>query len=100
MLLKDFFAHANWMAIIVAALAYFILGAIWFSALFGKIWMAEHKIIMPTDDAGKAQMKKMMPLMMIKTLIMNILMALAVGIVMDAIPHSSINCMMGIKVGL
>jgi|ERR1043166_2677127 hypothetical protein len=30
----------NWIAIICAAAAYWILGAIWFMALFGKIWAA------------------------------------------------------------
>lgn len=30
----------NWLAIICAAIAYWILGFIWYSALFGKIWAA------------------------------------------------------------
>src|SRR2546428_10619929 len=30
----------NWLAIICAAAAYWILGAIWYMALFGKIWAA------------------------------------------------------------
>ena len=98
MLLKDFFAHANWMAIIVAALVYFLLGAIWFSALFGKIWAAEHKIEMPTTPEGKSQMKKMMPMMMIKTLIMNILMAIVIGMFVMAL--GSVKCMAGMKLGL
>ncbi|MBI3511801.1 MAG: DUF1761 domain-containing protein [Bacteroidetes bacterium] len=100
MLLKEFFSHANWMAIGVAAIAYFAIGALWFSVLFGKTWMGEHKIVMPTDEKEKAKMKAMMPFMMIKTLLMNILMALAVAIVLKAIPQASINCMMGIKVGI
>ena len=33
--------HAiNWPAILVSALAFFALGAVWYSALFGKAWMA------------------------------------------------------------
>jgi hypothetical protein len=100
MLLKEFFHHAHWLAIGVAALVYFALGALWFSALFGKAWMAGHNIQMPTDEAEKAKMKKMMPMLMIKTFLMNVLMALAVGIILKAIPPQSINCMMGIKVGI
>jgi uncharacterized protein DUF1761 len=30
----------NWLAIICAAVAYWILGAIWYMALFGKTWAA------------------------------------------------------------
>ncbi len=30
----------NWLAIICAAAAYWVLGAIWYMALFGKIWAA------------------------------------------------------------
>ena len=29
----------NWWAVIVAALATFFLGAVWYSALFGKLWI-------------------------------------------------------------
>jgi hypothetical protein len=33
--------HVNWLAILVAALAGFGVGAIWFGPLFGKAWMRE-----------------------------------------------------------
>ena len=33
----------NWLAIFCAALAYFVLGAVWYSLLFGKIWGAEQE---------------------------------------------------------
>ncbi len=31
----------NWLAVVVATLAFFAVGAIWYSALFGKIWQRE-----------------------------------------------------------
>jgi len=34
----DAFAQLNWLAIAVAALAYYLLGAVWFTPLFGKAW--------------------------------------------------------------
>jgi len=38
---SDLFANINWLAVLVATLAYFILGAIWYSkALFGPRWVA------------------------------------------------------------
>ncbi|WP_375002963.1 DUF1761 domain-containing protein [Aeromicrobium sp. CTD01-1L150] len=36
------FAHLNWLAVALAALAYFSLGAAWFTPLFGKAW--DHSI--------------------------------------------------------
>jgi hypothetical protein len=32
----DAFTHINWLAVTLAALAYYILGAAWFTPLFGK----------------------------------------------------------------
>lgn len=31
----------NWWAIVVADIALFLLGGLWYDALFGKLWMAE-----------------------------------------------------------
>ena len=43
----------NWLAVAVAAIAYFALGAVWYSALFGKQWVAYHGINMQDPDAKK-----------------------------------------------
>lgn len=34
----DVVGEFNWLAIILATLAYYILGAVWFTPLFGKAW--------------------------------------------------------------
>jgi hypothetical protein len=47
------FSGINWLAVLVAAVAYFMLGAIWFSKLFGKQWIAYHKVDMSNPDAKK-----------------------------------------------
>ena len=31
----------NWLAVVVATLAFFAVGAIWYTALFGRIWQRE-----------------------------------------------------------
>lgn len=50
----NFLHHLHWPAVIVAGLAYFLLGAIWYSkALFSKKWIAYTKIDMNTPDASK-----------------------------------------------
>jgi len=46
-------AHANWWAILVAAVAAFALGGIWYSPiLFAKIWMKETGV---TADSAKGR---------------------------------------------
>ncbi|HMF10742.1 MAG TPA: DUF1761 domain-containing protein [Gemmataceae bacterium] len=36
------FAKINWLAVAVAALVAFFVGAIWYTALFGKLWIKLH----------------------------------------------------------
>ncbi len=98
MLLNDFFANANWLAIGVAALAYWCLGALFYSALFKKAWIAGHKIEMPTTPDEIAKMKKSMPMVMIMGLLMNIAVAVIVGMLVMAL--GSMHCIAGMKLGL
>lgn len=35
------FSEVNWLAVLIAGLAAWALGAIWYTALFGKIWRRE-----------------------------------------------------------
>jgi hypothetical protein len=48
----DLFSHINWLAVLVGALAYFFLGAIWYSALFRNAWIKATGIVV-NDDARK-----------------------------------------------
>jgi hypothetical protein len=44
----DGLGDLNWLAVLVAALAYFVLGAIWYAPpVFGKAWMKASGIEMP-----------------------------------------------------
>lgn len=36
---QTFLHQTNFLAIIVAAIVYFVIGAVWYSLLFGKAWM-------------------------------------------------------------
>jgi hypothetical protein len=47
------FSNLNWLHILVAAIAYFALGAVWYSGLFGKRWVAYQKIDVNAADAKK-----------------------------------------------
>jgi len=35
-------ASINWLAVVVAALSAFVLGALWYGPLFGELWMEEN----------------------------------------------------------
>src|SRR5687768_5987322 len=56
----EMFSHINWLAVLVAAVGYFILGAIWYSkALFGTKWASLVGIDMNDPDKGKGMGKMM-----------------------------------------
>jgi len=48
----------NWLAVGAAALAAFVIGAIWYTALFGKPWLAAHNY---TDEQVAAMKAAMNP---------------------------------------
>lgn len=52
--MNSLFADVNWLAVFVAALAYFALGALWYSkALFANRWLEFTKIDKLNPDATK-----------------------------------------------
>ncbi len=66
-------AHLNWLAIVVAALAGFLLGAIWYGALFGNAWMAATGIT--KERAGQAGKTRIYG----TTLLINLVIALSLA---------------------
>ena len=52
--MNSLFTDVNWLAVLVAALAYFALGALWYSkALFANRWLKATKIDAFNPDATK-----------------------------------------------
>jgi hypothetical protein len=51
-MISEVLKQINWISVLVATLAYFALGAIWYSFLFQKKWIAYNKIDM-SDPNGK-----------------------------------------------
>ncbi|CAN5193776.1 DUF1761 domain-containing protein [soil metagenome] len=49
----EIFNEINWIAVSVAAVAYFALGAIWYSFLFGKQWIKYSEVDVNAPDAKK-----------------------------------------------
>ena len=49
----EIFNNINWLAVLVAGIAYFLLGAIWYSVLFGKKWKSYNASLADAADAKK-----------------------------------------------
>lgn len=99
MFISSFFHHVNWLALIVSALGYFIIGALWFSpVLFSKVWQAEHKIVMSEEDRKKVNI----PLMMLTTLVLNIIITLGVAMIVMAFKPDGarLTALTGAKIGI
>ncbi|TLY27307.1 MAG: DUF1761 domain-containing protein [Ignavibacteria bacterium] len=55
-----YYSQLNVWAVVVAAAAYWILGSIWFSLLFGKIWSSElekHGVKIQTPNGSRMAAK-------------------------------------------
>src|SRR5438552_883479 len=51
------FAAINYLAVLVAGLATFMLGGVWYSGLFGKLWIKLHGYSEEKVNAMKARIK-------------------------------------------
>jgi hypothetical protein len=89
----SFLSHLNWLHILVAAIAYFVLGAIWYSALFQKKWVAYHEVQMNAPDA-----KKGVAAIMIGSFIWMFIISFALAVLVYRLNLN--NAMSGIKLGL
>ena len=90
--------HLNWLAVAVAAIAYFMLGAIWFNPnVFGKVWMKGHNISTPTEED-----KKKMPMMMLMTLVMCFVATVCLAYLINAFSGYTVNWRWysGVKIAL
>jgi len=70
-----------WVGVVVAAVAGFVVGGLWYGPLFGKAWMKERGI--SHEDAAKGAN---MPLIFGTTFVLNLIAALGLGIVLDKTP--------------
>jgi hypothetical protein len=90
-----FFSEVHYLAVFVAALAYFILGALWYSVLFGKFWakgIEEMGIKMSKPDQGK------MGMMMLKSFTANLLCSFAMAYFIHIAGAYSLES--GVKLGI
>ena len=55
-MITEVFKEINWIAVLVGTIAYFMLGAIWYSFLFKNRWIAYQGI--SAEDMNKPDAKK------------------------------------------
>ncbi|MFI5149283.1 MAG: DUF1761 domain-containing protein [Bacteroidia bacterium] len=78
-------ASLNYVHILVSALVYFILGALWYSLLFQKPWMAAVGVREPNEAD-----KKGMPLMFATTFVLNFVICFGTAAVLHFVQPISI----------
>lgn len=91
---SNFFGEINWLAVFAATLAYFTLGAIWYSkALFANSWVRYHNINMddPTLKKGVAA---------IMTLSFAWFLVICIGLALLADRLGLVGAWPGVKLGL
>ena len=89
------FSHINWLAVLVAGLAYFALGALWYSKLlFANSWIKLSGVNVNDPNA-----KKGMAQTMLTSLVMMIICCLGLALILYKMKAGG-NWMTGAKVGL
>jgi hypothetical protein len=89
----DVLSDLNWLAVLVAAIAYFAIGAVWYAPpLFGKAWAAAGGL--PTPDPGS----RPSPAIYLTPLIGSVLSAVALAMLAKATGTDTLQ--RGIVLGL
>jgi hypothetical protein len=87
-------ANLNWIAILVAAAAGFVVGGIWYGPLFGKAWMKERGL---TEEGLK---QGNMALIYGTTFVLSVVSALFLGHLLGHFGDMSARSTMMISVGI
>jgi hypothetical protein len=89
----SFLDGINWLAVLVAGLAYFALGAVWYSFLFSKQWIKSSGV-----DVNDPKMKTGMAQTMASSAVLMIVTALGIAILAKRMELTA--CWMsGVKLG-
>jgi len=89
----EVFSHFNWLAILIAALAFFALGAIWYSFLFRNSWIKFSGIDIEDPNA-----KKGVASIMVTSFLLTIICILGIALFLSK-ANMPLSWMSGVKVG-
>jgi hypothetical protein len=70
----------NYLAVLVAALASFMIGFLWHGPVFGKTWISLMQITPAQMEKGKKDMEKKMPLYMLLALVQQLVMSFVIAV--------------------
>jgi hypothetical protein len=87
-------SNLNWLHILVAAIAYFAIGAIWYSLVFQRQWVRLHKIDTSNPDA-----KKGAGMVMLLGFIWTVIIVIGLAILINKTPFLG-GIMSAVKLGL
>jgi len=89
----EIFSNLNWLAILVAGVAYFLLGAIWYSFVFKNAWIKLSGVNVNDPNA-----KKGMAQIMLTSLVLMIICSIGLAMFLSKI--GEVTWMSGVKAGL
>lgn len=90
----EFFSQFNWLAVLVAAIAFFALGAIWYSFLFKASWIRLTGVKMDDPNA-----KKGVGGIMLTSFLLIFVCAIGIALFVNK-ANAPLSWMSGAKVGL
>jgi len=89
-------AGLNWFAIIVAALVTFFIGGAWYTALFGKFWLAQSRYT--EDQMAKMHAERPMPVYFATLIACYFVIAIFVALIVHGAGAKSLG--QGVVIGL
>ena len=93
----DTLGDLNWLAVVVAALAYFVLGAIWYAPpVFGKSWSSAGGFAPPAEGQGPG------PAVFVGPLVGNLIASVATGMLTIATGSATVSdgIVLGLVIGI
>ena len=87
--------HINWLGVVLGTVAFFAVGAVWYSLLFGKLWQRELGL---SDEQLKTGAN--MPLIFGVCFLLEFVVALTVGHMFDYLePNDRAKMMIAVGLG-
>ena len=87
-------AHLHWLGVVIATVAYFAFGSMWYMALFSKVWAREAGIKMDQKPTQRE-----MTMMMLKSLLGNFVQVVAVALLLSYAQAGGTDVLRAMKIG-